>query len=177
MLGEFLLVAAVTAAPNIEARVTTPDCTVRIESRIEEGHRPFYRLRPDCALSRRSTAKAVETLQMQAPAQREISIAFGRIVDYPWLSILLAREASAAPGWDAARGRPQKEHPNVFVADLLARLPEFRALFGRRALLTVLVEKVLVAPASELDLPQGAPFPPGARLPLDAQLWVILGPR
>ena len=107
MLGEFLLVAAVTAAPNIEARVTTPDCTVRIESRIEEGHRPFYRLRPECALSRRSTAKAVEALQMQAPAQREISIAFGRIVDYPWLSILLAREASAAPGWDAARGRPR----------------------------------------------------------------------
>lgn len=177
MVGGLLLAAAVTAAPSVESRVTTPDCTVRIEARIEEGHRPFYRLRPECALSRRSTAKAVEALQMQAPAQHEISIGFGRIVDYPWLSILLARAASTAAGWDARRGRPQKEHPNVFVADLLARSPEFRALFGRRELLTVLVEKVLVAPASELDLPRGAPFPPGARLPLDAQLWVVLGPR
>jgi hypothetical protein len=177
MLGELVLAAAVTGAPNVESRVTTRDCVVRIESRIEEGRRPFYRLRPECALSRASTAKAIEALQTQAPTQREISIAFGRIVDYPWLSILLAHEASSAPGWDATRGRPQKEHPNVFVADLLAGSPEFRALFAPRALLTVLVEKVRVGPAGKLSPPQGASFPPGARLPLDAQLWVILGPR
>jgi len=177
-MGEtLLLLAALSGAPPGESSVTTPDCAVRIEARVEEGHRPFYRLRPECALTRAATLLAVEALQARAPAEREISVGFGRIVRYPWLSTLLAREATSAPGWDAAQGRPRKGHANEFVARLLERSPEFAALFGRRKLLSVLVEKVLVKPASELDLPQGAPFSADARFPFDAQLWVVLGPR
>jgi len=177
MVEAILLLAALSGAPAGESSVATPDCAVGIEARVEEGHRPFYRLRPQCALSRAATEQALETLQASAPAEREISVGFGRIVRYPWLSTLLAREASSAPGWNAAQGRPRKGHANDFVARLLERSPEFGALFGRRKLLSVLVEKVLVKPASELDLPQGAPFSAGARFPFDAQLWVVLGPR
>jgi len=98
-------------------------------------------------------------------------------VRYPWLSSLLAREASSAPAWNAARGRPQAGHENAFVARLLERSPEFKALFARRGIVSVQVEKVLVAPASALDLPEGAPFSASARFPYDAQLWVVLAPR
>jgi hypothetical protein len=176
-MGEtILLLAALSGAPTAESSVTTPDCAVRIEARVEEGHRPFYRLRPQCVLSRAATLQAIEALQARAPAEREISVGFGRIVRYSWLSTLLAREATSAPGWDAARGRPRRGHANDFVARLLERSPEFGALFGRRKLLSVLVEKVLVKPASELDLPQGAPFSADARFPFDAQLWGVLGP-
>jgi len=177
MLGTLLLLSALGAAPAVESRVATPDCAVRIEAYVEEGRRPFYRLRPECELSRRATVAALDALRASAPASQEISVGFGRMVRYPWLSTLLAREASSAPGWDAARGQPQQGHANAFVARLLERSPEFGALFGERRLVSVLIEKVLVRPASELDLPAGAPFSASARFPFDAQLWVVLGPR
>jgi len=177
MIGTVMLLAALTVPPAGEPTVSTADCTVRIEARAEESRRPFYRLRPDCGLSRGSTKTALDAVQASAPASREISVGFGRIVRYPWLSALLAREASSAPGWNAARGQPQKGHANAFVARLLERSPEFRALFTDSRLVSVLVEKVLVAPARELDLPAGAPFPASARFPYDAQLWVVIAPR
>ncbi|HSH07573.1 MAG TPA: hypothetical protein VLA41_07925 [Burkholderiales bacterium] len=177
MLDTVVLLAALAAAPAVETRVATADCTVRLEALREEGRRPYYRLRPECELSRRSTVTALEALRAVASAEREISVGFGRIVLYPWLSTLLAREASAAPGWDAKRGLPQQGQENVFVARLLARSPEFAALFRERRIVSVLVEKVLVRPASELDLPAGAPLPGSALLPFDAQLWVVLAPR
>ena len=172
-----LLLSSLGATPVGESSVATADCAVRIEAYADEGRRPYYRLRPDCELSRAATVTALDALRASAPASREISIGFGRIVRYPWLSSLLAREASSAPGWDAARGRPQQGHENAFVARLLERSPEFGALFGERRVASVVVEKVLVKPASELDLPEGAPFSASARFPFDAQLWVVLGPR
>lgn len=177
MLTTLLLVTTLAAPPAVESNVTTADCTVGIEALVEAGRRPYYRLRPQCELSRASTLKALEALRATAPADREISVGFGRIVLYPWLSTLLAREASSAPGWDAARGRPQQGHENAFVARLLERSPEFGSLFAERRIVSVLVEKVLVRPAGELDLPAGAPFPPSALFPFDAQLWVVLAPR
>jgi hypothetical protein len=177
MLDTLVLLAALAAAPAVETRVATADCAVRIEALVEAGRRPFYRLRPECELSRPSTVTALEALRAAASAQREISIGFGRIVLYPWLSTLLAREASAAPGWDMRRGLPQQGHENAFVGRLLERSPEFSALFTERRIVSVLVEKVLVRPASELDLPAGAPVQGAALLPFDAQLWVVLAPR
>jgi len=177
MIVTLLLLTTVGATPVSESSVATADCAVRIEAYADEGRRPYYRLRPDCALSRAATVAALDALRASAPPSREISIGFGRIVRYPWISSLLAREASSAPGWDAARGRPQQGHENAFVARLLERSPEFGALFGERRVASVLVEKVLVKSASELDLPEGAPFSASARFPFDAQLWVVLGPR
>ncbi len=177
MLETLLLSAALAAAPAVETSVATTDCAVRIETLLEEGRRPYYRLRPECELSRPSTVTALVALRAAASTQREISVGFGRIVLYPWLSTLLAREASAAPGWDVKRGLPQQGHENSFVARLLERSPEFRALFTERRIVSVLVEKVLVRPARELELPAGAPLQGSALLPFDAQLWVVLAPR
>ncbi|KPK04398.1 MAG: hypothetical protein AMJ64_13855 [Betaproteobacteria bacterium SG8_39] len=177
MIRTLMLLSALAAAPVVESNVKTADCTVRIEALVEAGRRPYYRLRPECELSRASTLTALDALRVSAPAGREISVGFGRIVLYPWLSSLLAREASSAPGWDAARGLPRQGHENAFVARLLARSPEFAVLFAGRRIVSVLVEKVLVRPAGELDLPAGAPFPASALFPFDAQLWVVLAPR
>jgi len=177
MLTTLLLLTTLAAAPAVESNVTTSDCWVRIEAIVESGRRPYYRLRPECELSRAATVQALEALRAAAPADREISVGFGRIVLYPWLSTLLAREATSAPGWDAARGRPLQGHENPFVARLLERSPELGSLFPERRIVSVLVEKVLVRPAGELDLPAGAPFSAAALFPFDAQLWVVLAPR
>lgn len=177
MIETLILLTALGGLPVSESRVTTADCAVRIETFADAGRRPYYRLRPECELSRAATVTALDAVRASAPASREISLGFGRIVLYPWLSSLLAREASSAPGWDAARGQPQQGHENAFVARLLERSPEFGALFAERRIISVLVEKVLVRPAAELDLPDGAPFPDAALFPFDAQLWVVLGPR
>lgn len=177
MIETLILLAALGSVPVSESSVTTADCAVRVETFADEGRRPYYRLRPECELSRAATVTALDAVRASAPASREISVGFGRIVLYPWLSSLLAREASSAPGWDAARGRPLRGHENTFVAGLLERSPEFGALFAGRRVVSVLVEKVLVRPAAELDLPAGAPFSASALFPFDAQLWVVLAPR
>jgi hypothetical protein len=177
MVETVALMVALVGSPIGETRVTTPDCAVRIEQHADVGQRPFFRLRPDCPLSRASTVTAVATLRANAAQARAISVGFGRIVRYPWLSALLAREASSAPGWNATRGRPQQGHANAFVARLLKRSLEFRSLFGAWTLRSVSVEKVLVKSAAELDLPAGAPFSATARFPFDAQLWVQLERR
>lgn len=177
MVETIAFMVALVGSPVGETRVMTPDCAVRIEPHAEAGQRPFFRLRPDCPLSRASTVAAVTALRGSAAQAAAISVGFGRIVRYPWLSTLLAREASSAPGWNAARGRPQQGHANAFVARLLERSPEFITLFGDWTLRSVAVEKVLVKSASELDLPAGAPFSATARFPFDAQLWVQLQRR
>lgn len=177
MRGTLAVLAALTGAPVGESTVTTTDCAVRIEQHTEAKQRPFFRLRPDCPLSRASTVTALAALRASVAHAAAISVGFGRIVRYPWLSTLLAREASSAPGWNATRGRPQQGHANAFVARLLERSPEFSVLFRGWELRSVSVEKVLVKPAAELDLPEGAPFSETARFPFDAQLWVRLERR
>ena len=104
----------------------------------------------------------------QAP---ECQVAFER---YPWLSSLLARQASSSRRWNLDGGKPYDGHENAYVAAALRGMPEFTALFERWLVTGVSVEKVLVKPATELSLPAGAPVPPSSKLPYDAILWVTL---
>ena len=149
-----------------------PECTVTLESRQEEPRR-ILRLRPSCPLGHSSTHGALRALLAHADAT-EARVSFGRIVEYPWLSSLLAREASVARGWDAGAGRPVKGHENQWVAQMLRAMPEFTALFDKWQIASVSVEKVLIKPARELPLAAGAPVPANARLPYDAILFVTL---
>jgi hypothetical protein len=149
-----------------------PECTVTLESREETPHR-ILRMRPSCPIGPSSTHAALRALLAHADAA-EARLSLGRIVEYPWLSSLLAREASVARGWDAKAGRPLKGHENQWVAQMLRAMPEFTVLFDKWQIAGVSVEKVLIKPAAQLSLPAGAPVPADARLPYDAILFVTL---
>ncbi len=168
-----LLIAAVVAQSGFAA----PECEVAFERRQET--RLILRLRPECPIGFSSTQGAVRAILGNAGDAQELSLAFGRIERYAWLSSLLARQASSSRRWNLAAGRPYEEngkavHENAYVAAALRGMPEFSALFERWQIIGVSVEKVLVQRADRLQLPAGAPIPPGAKLPYDAILWVAL---
>jgi hypothetical protein len=148
-----------------------PECRVAFE-KFEET-RQVLRLRPACPIGRPSTLAAVREILAQADAP-EVSLAFGRIERYPWLSTMLARQASSSRRWNAAAGRPREGHENAYVAAALRGMPEFTVLFERWQITGVSVEKVLLKRAAELSLPSGAPVSADAKLPFDAILWVTL---
>jgi hypothetical protein len=162
---EILIAAAIGAH-------SAPECEVAFE-RFEET-RTVLRLRPACPLGFASTQAAVRQVLEQAGDAAVVTISFGRIESYPWLSSALARQASSSRHWNAAAGKPVKGHENAYVAAALRGMPEFTALFERWQIAGVSVEKVLITRAAELALPAGAPVAPGAKLPFDAILWVTL---
>jgi hypothetical protein len=151
-----------------------PECAVAFEW-IEET-RLILRLRPACPLGRASTQGAVRAILAHSGGAPELSLSLGRLERYPWLSELLARQASSSRRWNLAAGRPYEGSDNAYVAAALRGMPEFTALFERWQVLGVSVEKVLRKPAAELRLAAGAPVPPHAKLPYDAIVWVRLKP-
>ncbi len=168
MLG--LLIAAAVAGYD------APECRVAFEREAPASAAApaaLLRLRPACPLSRASTAAAVAALLALAEDDR-ITLALGRLERYPWLSELLARQASSSRRWNLAEGRPAEGGDNAYVAAALRGMPEFTALFGRWRIEGVSTEKVLKKRAAELRLPAGAPVPPDAGLPYDAIVWVRL---
>ena len=91
------------------------------------------------------------------------------------MALVATRARSVGLGnWDAAKGRPEKGHENLWVAQMLRAMPEFTVLFDKWQIAAVSVEKVLIMPAAKLPLASGAPVSPNARLPYDAILWVTL---
>jgi len=172
-LLEFLIAAAVAGEPVAEfGPYAAPECAVAFERREET--RRILRLRPACPIGRASTQGAVRAILAHAGGAPELTLALGRLERYPWLSELLARQASSSRRWNLAAGRPHEGSDNAYVAAALRGMPEFTALFERWQILGVSVEKVLLKPAAELPLPAGAPVPPHARLPYDAIVWVVL---
>jgi hypothetical protein len=147
-----------------------PECPVALEVRAEQP----LRLRPACPLGFTSTHGAVRALLEKAGDAREARLHFGRIVEYPWLSSLIARQASSSRVWDPAAGRARGESAESYLANTLRSVPEFTALFDRWSIVSVSVEKVLLKRAAELPLAQGAPLPADSLLPYDALLIVVL---
>ncbi len=160
-----ILIAAALAAHD------APECRVAFEK--EAGPPTLLRVRADCPLSRASTGTAIAALLAQAEDGR-FTLSLGRLERYPWLSDLLARQASSSRRWNLAECRPYEGGDNAYVAAALRGMPEFTALFGRWVIEGVSVEKVLKKRAAELRLPAGAPVPPAAGLPYDAIVWVRL---
>ena len=147
-----------------------PECAVALEARAEQP----LRLRPACPLGYTSTHNAVRALLERAGEAREARLHFGRIVEYPWLSSLIARQASSSRIWDPAEGRARGESAESYLANMLLRVPEFTALFDRWSVVSVSVEKVLLKRAAELPIAAGAPLDADARLPYDGLLIVGL---
>ena len=161
------------ALATVLAIHAAPECAVSLEAR-EEAPRRILRLRPACPIGYASTHAALRALLAHSGGEPEVRLSLGRIVEYPWLSSLLAREASSSRRWDAAAGRPVKGHENQWVAPMLRAMPEFTALFDSWQIEGVSVEKALIKPAAQLPLAAGAPVPANAQLPYDAILWVTL---
>lgn len=162
---EILIAQAIASFPAAE-------CPVALEQRMES--RLVLRLRPACPIGFTSTHGAVRAGLAGSDGAKEVTVAFGRTADYPWISSLVSRQASTSRIWDAAAGKARGESDNAFVAAALGRMPEFTALFDSWRILGISVEKVLVKPARELSLAQGAPVAPDALLPWDAIVWVTL---
>jgi hypothetical protein len=167
---ELLIAAAMAAFPAAE-------CMVALERMEQE--RVILSLRPACPIGYASTRGAMRELLAHADGAAALSVDFGRIERYAWLSEMLARQASSSRRWDLAAGRPhdvegKAVHENAYVAAALRGMPEFTALFGRWQIAGISIEKVLVKPAAELRLAAGAPVPPGSKLPYDAIVWVTL---
>ena len=172
---ELLIAAGIAAFPAAE-------CNVALQRMEKE--RLILSLRPACPIGYSSTQGAVRELLAHADGAAvnptALSVDFGRIERYGWLSEMLARQASSSRRWNLAAGRPHKAegkavHENAYVAAALRGMPEFTALFGRWQIAGISVEKVLVKPAAELRLAQGAPIAPDSKLPYDAIVWVRLG--
>ena len=167
---ELLIAAGIAAFPAAE-------CNVALQRM--ENERLILSLRPACPIGHRSTQSALNALLADADGVPALSVDFGRIERYGWLSEMLARQASSSRRWNLAAGRPHEAegkavHENAYVAAALRGMPEFTALFGRWQIAGISVEKVLVRPAAELRLAAGAPVPPEAKLPYDAIVWVTL---
>ena len=147
-----------------------PECQVVLEVRAEQP----LRLRPACPLGFTSTHNAVRALLEKAGEARETRLHFGRVVDYPWLSSLIARQASSSRVWDPAQGSARGESAESYVANMLRGVPEFTVLFDRWQIVSLSAQKVLTARVDQLALAHGTPLPPDARLPYDALLIVGL---
>ena len=166
---EFLIASALAAELGTYAAA---ECPVALER--DERERLTLGLRPACPIGFPSTQGAVRALLAHAQGAQAFSLHFGRIEHYPWLSELLARQASASRHWDLAAGRPYRGSDNAYVAAALRGMPEFTALFGRWQIAGISVEKVRVKAAADLRLAAGAPVPPESKLPFDAIVWIAL---
>jgi len=123
-----------------------------------------------CPPAHAATQDAVRTAQRQAGRRADLRLRFGRVAHYPWLSALLARQASASRHWPEERDAPEG-----YVTRALLGMPEFTALFDPEwRIASLLVRDVRLKPAAELDLPQGHPLPAAFTLPYDAELLVTL---
>jgi hypothetical protein len=151
-----LLALALAAAP----------CALGAEWR-NEG---VVQLVPACPPAFEPTLEGVRTALRQAGRREQLLVGFGRLAQYPWLSTLLARQASSSRHWPGERAAPEG-----YVTRALMGMPEFTALFDPPwRIASLVVKDVRVKPAARLDLPQGHPLPDDSLLPYDADLIVTL---
>ena len=160
-------------------------CTLTLEE--YDGAALMLRMRPDgatfagpCPIAAEGFAAALDVLLRKAAADTGAparSLSLGRVVDLPGLSAALAEAARAAPGWDAASGRPRRDDVNGFVAGLLQGSAVLKGLLPAYSIESVSVEKVLVPTSRAVRERTAAAGIPDARLPYDAQLWVRVRQR
>jgi hypothetical protein len=140
------------------------------EVAVEWRNAGVVQLLPACPPAYAPTLEGVRTALRQAGKREQLLVGFGKLAQYPWLSTLLARQASASRHWPEERGAPEG-----YVTRALMGMPEFTALFDPSwRIASLVVKDVRVKPASQLDLPQGHPLPPDFSLPYDAELLVTL---
>lgn len=130
----------------------------------------------DCKVSAAAYAEVLGKWIAKRGSDKPIpeSLFLGRLVDYPWLSELLARSAREHPGLPGARSNPRKI--NNFVRSILESpemLPELAKPFAgsRFRVASVSVEKVLVGPINDV---LNSASRDQEKVPFDAQVWLVL---
>ena len=173
-----------TAGEPVISSIPAGECQLSLEAsdnwpalRLRAGH-PGHR---PCFIDKASVTRVLSEAFAKPPPELAsrvfTSLAFGRLIDYPWLVQFLALRAASDPGWDAVAGKPLKAHINRYVADVLsspeivleieAPLREQRYRIGG-----VSVEKVLVGGFENVPQLEG-PRRKG-KIPFDAQVWFRL---
>jgi hypothetical protein len=126
-------------------------------------------LRPACPVQFSATRAAVSDALSRSASRRELTLHLGRLEQFPWLSALLARQASSSRQWGDG------VEANDYVRRALLGMPEFTVLVDPPWRIAGLaVAGVRLKAARELDLAQGAPVPPERLLPYDAQVTLRL---
>jgi hypothetical protein len=185
-----LLSAAALATPALAGEIVLAalpagECTLRVETRTEEPQvlrvRALHPRYGTCRVDEASVSAALREALGADPRRQATppytSISFGRLVDYPWLSVHVARAAARDAGWNARAGRPVRGGVNDYVAGLLsdravtAVLEPALATGGYRVR-GAAVEKVLIATADRIGgLGDGSIK---GRLPFDAMYWLLV---
>jgi hypothetical protein len=186
LAAALLLHTSIPAAGGdpVVASIIAGECQLSVEAsdnwpalRLRAGH-PEHR---PCLIDKASVTRVLSEAFAKPPPELTsrvfTSLAFGRLIDYPWLAQFLALRAVRDPGWDAAAGKPVKVHINRYVADVLsspeivleieAALREQRYRIGG-----VSVEKVLVGGFE--NVPQLEGLRRKGKIPFDAQVWFRL---
>jgi hypothetical protein len=146
--------------------IAAAPCVMDVEWRNEGD----VALVADCPHNYFATRQAVKAAARQAGRRDRLQIRLGRVADYPWLSSMLARQASSSRNWPEMRDAPE-----AYVTRALLGMPEFTRLFDSQwRIASLVVQDVRLKPASQLDLPKGHPLPRGFTLPYDADLTVLL---
>jgi hypothetical protein len=103
-----------------------------------------------------------------------VTVALGRLEDYPWLAQALADAAGDDAAWNARRGKPRNGNANDAVEQMLLSEPlRTRLQPSGWELAGVSVEKVRVA---SVGLAHAGSPSRQARVPVDAQVWLKLVP-
>jgi len=186
-LGLLLCLAPPPSALAYQERlvlsVQSGTCTLRLEA-DDEARVLRLRVLPEDA-SCRVSREAVQAFLEQAfsrtdPPRLEgtySSLYVGRLVDYPWLSLLLASAAAQDGRWDPKKGKPVGMGINAYVASLLSRREVMAQLesaiqeAGYR-IRSVSVEKVLVGDLRRVGPPEARTR--AGRVPYDAMVWFRL---
>ena len=79
-------------------------------------------LRPACPAQFGATRQVVGEALARGAGRRELTLHFGRLERYPWLSTLLARQASGSRQWG------EGVEPGDYVRRALLGMPEFTVL-------------------------------------------------
>ena len=176
--------AAASAEDRVIAALAAGECTLRVEAsetwatlRVRAVHPQMGQCPVEQPAVQQVLEHAFAAVRSAANGRAVASLAFGRLIDYPWMARQLALAAAQDPGWDAGAGRPKGVDVNRYVAVILAR-PEIVSWLDaplRRngyRVSGVTVEKVLVGGSENVPGWEG-PRPRG-KVPFDAQVWFRL---
>jgi len=139
------------------------DCELRIEFEPKEAMLHFRAGVPSgdrCYVLPETAAAELRAALKQRAEVSSLKLLFlGRLEDYHWLAMRVARSAAADEKWDSQNGKLREGNLNAYVAGLLMRenlspLADVLAEYGYR-IVGASVEKVMVHEMGFAGMPSG----------------------